>query len=148
MHLFPQSWAKTKPEFVSNVSVRHVATGKYLAVSVSNGLTLSDKLNETCIFGYWKRQGGIFGMQSRYSRKWAGQSLLGKLSCNANAFGRREEWDADGEWSETSLLCASAGWGNGGYLLATPDRDTVVVGGGGLVDKKQADQWCIAETGA
>lgn len=101
----------------------------------------------------WKKK-HIFGLQSKYSRKWAGQNLLGTIVCSANSFDRREEWDADNndDWSETHLLCASAGWGNGGFLLVdtttttTKGGDEVVnVGGGGLEDKKEADLWCMKE---
>jgi hypothetical protein len=139
-----KSWVKDKPDFVSNVSFRHVKSGKYLAVSANFGLVLSAKFNETCIFGFWKRQ-GIFGLQSKYSKRWVGQNLLGNLACSSTAFGRREEWDADSDWSETPLLCSSAGWGNGGYILVQTKDESLLIGGGGLEDKKRADLWCIAE---
>ena len=89
-----KSWTNSiKKDFTSFVSIKHLTSSKYLAVSHDNSLILSTKFNETCIFGLWKRQGEIFGLQSKYSRKWAGQTLLGNLACSANAFGRREEWD-------------------------------------------------------
>jgi hypothetical protein len=88
-----QYWSKVKPEFVNNFSIRHTKSGKYLAVSANHSLTLSKKYNETCIFGVWKRQGQIFGLQSKYSRRWAGQNVLGNLVCSAYSFDRREEWD-------------------------------------------------------
>lgn len=54
---------------------------------------LSSKFNETCIFGVWKRQGKIFGLQSKYSTRWVGQSMFGSLVCTATKFSKREEWD-------------------------------------------------------
>ena len=138
-----KSWVKSKPEFQYHCSIRHVKSGKFLAVSANNGVILSEKFNETCIFGLWKKQGSIFGLQSKYSKRWMGQALLGGLSCSSYYFDRREEWDADESYSETPILCASAGWGNGGYLLVQED-ETIVIGAGGLADKKQADAWCIA----
>jgi hypothetical protein len=50
-------------------------------------------------------------------------------------------------WSETQLVRASAGWGNGGYLLVLKeDHEAISIGGGGgLQDKKIADFWCIKE---
>jgi hypothetical protein len=92
-HLLWQSWTKAKPEFVYNASIRHIPSGKYLAVSPNNSLILSKKYNETCIFGVWQRKGKTFGLQSKYSRRWVGQNLLGSLSCSAYSFDRREEWD-------------------------------------------------------
>ena len=49
--------------------------------------------NEQCIFILLKRQGKIFGLKSKYSKKWVGQNLFGALVCNATKFDRREEWD-------------------------------------------------------
>ena len=92
-HFSFQSWTKTKAEFVYEVSIRHVQSGKYLAVAPNNTLILSGKFDETCIFGLWKRQGTIFGLKNKYSRKWVGQNLFGNLACSANYFDRREEWD-------------------------------------------------------
>lgn len=146
-----KSWSKPKTEFLHNASIRHTVTGKYLAVSTSNStLVLSDKFNETCIFGIWQRQTGskVFGLKSKYSNRWVGQNLLGHLVCSAYSFDRREEWDADNaDWSHTTLLCASAGWGNGGYLMVRKEDQVLMIGGGGLQDKKDADLWCIQEHG-
>jgi hypothetical protein len=52
---------------------------------------------------------------------------------------------AEDDWSETHLVCASAGWGNGGFLLVRPEDEVVAIGGGSLEDMKQADLWCIKE---
>jgi hypothetical protein len=142
-----KSWTKAKKEFLYEGSIRHIASGRFLAVNpTSNTLQLSDKLNETCIFSIWQRQTAakVFGLQSKHTRRWVGQSLLGYLACSAYSFDRREEWDADhGDWSRTPLLCASAGWGNGAYLLLQKDNDQLTLGTGGLKDKKIADLWCI-----
>lgn len=142
-----KSWTKPKKEFLFEASIRHVASGRYLAVTPNHGLQLADKLNDTCIFGIWQRQTAskVIGMQSKYSRRWVGQNLLGSLVCSAYGFDRREEWDPDPQdrWSRTPLLCASAGWGNGAYLLLQKDKDQLTLGSGGLQDKKIADLWCI-----
>lgn len=144
-----KSWTKPKSEFLFTASIRHVATGKFIAISSSNGsLILQDKMNETCLFGIWQRQTGakVFGWQSKYSNRWVGQSLLGSLVCSAYSFDRREEWDADSDdWSHTPLLCASAGWGNGAYLLVRKEDLVLTLGSGGVQDKKNADIWCIQE---
>ena len=89
----PKSWKRIKPEYISNFSIQHIKTGKYLSVTTSNSLFLSSKYNEQCIFSLWKRQGKIFGLKSKYSKKWVGQNLFGALVCNATKFDRREEWD-------------------------------------------------------
>ena len=51
----------------------------------------------------------------------------------------------DDDWMNTHLLCASAGWGNGGYILVRKEDGVIVIGGGGLQDKKNADVWCLKE---
>ena len=144
-----KSWTRPKSEFLFTASIRHVATGKYIAISSANGsLILQEKLNETCLFGIWQRQTSakVFGWQSKYSNRWVGQNLLGNLVCSAYSFDRREEWDADSDdWSHTPLLCASAGWGNGAYLLVRKEDLMLTLGSGGAQDKKHADIWCIQE---
>jgi hypothetical protein len=140
---------KQKPEFVYYASIRHLPSGRYLSVAPNNDSTLilSTVFNERCIFGVWKRN-HVFGLQNKYNRRWAGQNFLGQLSCNASTFGRREEWDADNDWSDTTLIIASASWGHGGYLLLGDDhgKDALpVIGGGTLEDKKKAPRWCIAQ---
>lgn len=146
-----KSWNKAKKEFLYEASIQHLPSGKYLAVSTSSsGLQLSDKLNETCIFRIWQRQTAakVFGLQSKYSHRWVGQNFLGHLVCSAYSFDRREEWDTDHEkWSRTPLICASAGWGNGAYLLVQKENDQLILGSGGLNDKKIADMWCIESHG-
>ena len=50
---------------------------------------------------------------------------------------------ADENWKETKLLCVSAGFGNGGYLVVR-NGSLVIVKSDSLA-KKQADLWCIEE---
>ncbi|CAJ1943084.1 unnamed protein product [Cylindrotheca closterium] len=141
-----KSWNKTKPIFVSNFSIQHVRTGKYLAVSTNSTLVLSSKFNETCIFGIWKRQGKIFGLQSKYSTRWLGQNMFGSLVCTASKFAKREEWDADGDdWTSTPLICCSAGWGAGGYLLVDETDGSISLIGGELSDRNRATLWSIKD---
>ncbi|KAL3938189.1 MAG: hypothetical protein SGARI_001844, partial [Bacillariaceae sp.] len=109
-----KSWVKEKAEFVMYAWIKEQISGQYLSVAPNNDstLVLSNILNERCIFGLWKRK-QVMGLQNQYNMKWAGQSLLGQLTCSANTFGRREEWDMDEDWSSTTLIVASAGWGHG-----------------------------------
>jgi hypothetical protein len=140
-----KSWIKEKPEFVMYAWIKHQSSGRYLSVAPNHDstLVLSSILNERCIFGMWKRK-GIVGLQNQYNMKWAGQSLLGQLTCSANTFGRREEWDMDDDWTDTTLIVASAGWGHGGYLLLDEQHEHLpVIGGGTLDDKKKAPKWTI-----
>jgi len=151
-----KSWTKPKKEFLYEASIRHLATGRYLACTPNNGLTLTTQLNDACIFGIWQRQTAsqVLGLQSKSSRRWMGQNLLGNLVCSAYSFDRREEWDVDQQpnadgsgWSKTPLLCASGGWGNGAYLLYQKDKDQLTLGSNGLQDKKIADLWHIESYG-
>jgi hypothetical protein len=112
-------------------------------------------------FRVYKRQqqqgSSIFGLQCEGSRLWLGQHwMTGSLTCAATSFGRREEWQADdtNNWQfhtntnhssssaaaaaapqkqpkPTRLLCASAGWGQGGYLHVNEKFETYI--GGGII---------------
>jgi hypothetical protein len=144
-----KSWTKPKAEFVRYAWIRHQISGRYLSVASNNDsttLVLSNVLNERCIFGIWKRN-RVLGLQNKYNRRWAGQSLLGQLTCSASTFNRREEWETDNDWSGTTLLIVSAGWGSGGYLLLDKEGKGVqpLIGGGDISIKKQAPKWCINE---
>ena len=72
---------------------------------------------------------------------------MGQLTCSASAFDRREEWDVDDDWSNTTLLVVSAGWGSGGYLLLDKEGRgrQPIIGGGDMSIKKMAPKWCINE---
>jgi hypothetical protein len=142
-----KSWTPVKPKFVHLVSIRHVATGQYMSVNSKNEVVLTTTYHhETCVFGVWKRQGQIFGLKNEHNRKWVGQNLFGNLTCTASSFGRREEWEASNDdWRSTKLLCASAGWGNGGYLLVRRKDYGLILGGNGTQDRNHAATWCIQE---
>jgi hypothetical protein len=145
-----KSWMKEKAEFVKYATIQHKSSGRYLSVAPNQDstLVLSKILNERCIFGVWKRKRAL-GLQNQYNKRWAGQSLLSQLTCSASTFGRREEWDVDNEddWSNTTLLIASAGWGTGAYLMLNKNGEGNLpyIGGGGLDDKKLAPAWCFQE---
>ena len=143
-----KSWGKEKAEFVCHAWIRHQSSGLFLSIAPNNDYTLilSDVLNERCIFGVWRRK-RVFGLQNQYSMRWAGQSLLGQLVCSASTFDRREEWDVDNDWSSTTLLVVSAGWGSGGYLLLDKEGRgrQPIIGGGDMPTKKKAPKWCINE---
>jgi hypothetical protein len=143
-----KSWTPVKPTFHANVSIRHAATGLYLSV-LKGELFLVKKLHpETCVFGLWKRQGQILGLKNEHSRKWVGQNMFGNLACSAGSFGRREEWETTAEdWTATPLLCASAGWGNGGYLMVRRKDFGLLLGGGTAQDREVAAVWRISEIG-
>jgi hypothetical protein len=140
-----RSWTPTKPTFACVVSVRHMATGRYLAVVKGNLFLVPTIHKETAVFGLWKRQGEIFGLQSKDSRRWIGQNIFGALACTSDTFGRREEWEADTDWKSTRFLCASAGWGAGGYLLVRPNDLAISIGGSGVEEREKADLWCMQE---
>jgi hypothetical protein len=143
--IYKKAWVKEKAEFVMKALIQHHSSGKYLSVAPNNDATLvlSSVINERCIFCVWKRK-RVVGLQNQFNMRWAGQSLLGQLICSAITFGRREEWDMDEDWLNTTLVVASAGWGHGGYLLLDEKNQTVpLIGGGTLDDKKKAPKWTI-----
>ena len=141
-----KSWGQRKPDFSHYAWIKHQPSGRYLSVAPNNNstLVLSNVLNERSIFGVYKKQ-RVLGLQNKYSRKWVGQNLLGQLTCSASAFNRREEWESDGDdWSNTTLLIVSAGWGNGGYLLLDEGM-LPFIGGGDISTKRKAPKWCIGQ---
>ena len=142
-----KSWAPAKPTFHGYVSIRHISSGRYLAALNASDLYLVPKFHpDTCVFGLWKRQGSIFGIKNQHSKRWAGQNLFGSLSCSSSSFGRREEWEAgDEDWSSTRLLCASAGWGAGGYLTVRGNDFGLHIGGCTVEERKRADLWRIED---
>ena len=156
----------------SAVWIRHVASGKWLSVVKSDLYLVATPPKygpESCLFDVYARQKNagsqttsLFGLKNRLTNKWLGQNMLGSLSCSATSYGRREEWEADEDdwWSKlveknkpgpsstrtsttTRLLCASAGWGYGGYLMVRKRDLAVSIGGSTLEDKKHADLWEI-----
>eukprot|EP00934_Nitzschia_sp_Nitz4_P000467 Nitzschia sp. Nitz4//scaffold62_size106224//97363//98712//NITZ4_004372-RA/size106224-processed-gene-0.61-mRNA-1//-1//CDS//3329555904//467//frame0 len=144
-----RSWTRPKSEFVHTAYIQHRPTGMYLAVNPQSNtyLHLTSKFNETCLFDIWQRQTGskVFGLQSKYTNRWIGQNLLGQLVCSSYKFERREEWDAGNDnWAHTKLICASAGWGTGGFLLVRGENKALLIGGT-IEDRARADDWSIME---
>lgn len=149
-----KSWTNEKPVYVSRVSIRHIDSGKYLAV-VNGDLYLVPRYSNSCLFSMWKRsRGNLFGLKSHISGRWLTQNVFGSLACSAYSFGRREEWEADGDnivlgddnqSRTTTLLCASAGWGAGGYLKVRQRDWAVLIGKSGVEEKKKAALWCMEE---
>jgi len=79
---------------------------------------------------------------------------MGFIVCNSNKFGPKEEWELDNEggdntdmrnMSRTRMLCASANWGNGGWLTVRVDEKTesFSVGDYDAAGKKKASIWSI-----
>jgi hypothetical protein len=143
-----KSWSPVKPVFAHTCSIRHISSGRYLTVVEGKSLQLLPRFQkETAVFGAWVRQGNIFGLQNRATRRWMGQNLLGYVACSAGSFGRREEWEADDkdDWKSTRLLCTSVGWGAGGYVQVNESDFSIRLGGSGVEERKKADLWCISE---
>jgi hypothetical protein len=156
-----KSWTTAPPVFCCHVTIRHVDSGKYLTVMPNNKEVwlINQPHPQNAKFRVYKRQqqqgSSIFGLQCEGSRLWLGQHwMTGSLTCAATSFGRREEWQADdtNNWQfhtsnnhsssataaaqkqpkpTTRLLCASAGWGQGGYLHVNEKFETYI--GGGII---------------
>jgi hypothetical protein len=152
-----KSWTPSAASvYCATVALRHVDTGKYLAVLGGGDLYLVNKFSSaTCVFDLHRRQQGgskIVGLRSHNNRKWVGQSFLtGSLSCVASQFARREEWEIDHPPSSdnnastepTRLLCVSASWGNGGYMQVRPSDFALFIGGATVADSKAAARWIL-----
>ena len=76
-----------------------------------------------------------------------GQSMFGNLDCNASSFGKRQEFETEKQWDKgTPLVCASAGFGTGSYVVVRGKDETVNIATTGTVTSKAADLWCLIET--
>ena len=140
-----KSWTPVKPTFACHVSIRHVASGRYLSVHEGNLVLELSCHTTTNVFSLWKRQGEVFGLKNKESGRWLGQTLLGGIGCSAYDFGRREEWESDSDWGNSRLLCTSVKWGAGGYILVNPQNFSVRLGGYGAEERNMADLWCITD---
>lgn len=154
-----KKWIKAKPVFMRQVTIRHVATGKYLSIMGGKGdvYLMPKKHHQMAVFRIWKRSGReagqLIGIQNIGTKQWLGQSIFGNLACNASQFGNRQEWqaadvkdnsnDGDANWTKTRLICASAGWGAGGYIHVRKSDSAVLIGGLTQQQSKTADAWCF-----
>jgi hypothetical protein len=137
-----KSWTPPKKIFDKWISVKHVESGKYLSVAEGGGLVLSDTFHpEKCVFGVWMRKSGLFGLKNKWSGRFAGQTLLGSVTCSASSFGQREEWQADDNWRASKLLIASASWGQGGYLKGHPKDGSLSI----VSDRSKGSTWSLVE---
>jgi hypothetical protein len=144
-----KSWGKQKVEFLYYAWIKHQTSGRYLSVAPNDDSTmvLSNVLDEKCIFGIYKRSRTL-GLQNKYNRLFVGQNMFGQLTCSTSSFNRRQEWETNGDdWSDTTLLIVSGGWGAGGYLLLDKEGKGTqpVIGGGDFATKEQAPKWCISQ---
>lgn len=131
-----KSWSAAKKTFDCYVNIRQLSNGRYLT-EIHGTLLFLDKPSLFATFAVWRRDGGMIGLCNKTSSKWIGQTLFGGLACTSSKFGQREEWQVDDNWNETRLLCASAGWGNGGYLLVKENQ--AQIGAGGVEGKAKAE---------
>ena len=98
------------------------------------------------IFEVHERRGSsLIGFMNKCSRTWLGQSGLGYIVCNAKKFGQKEEWEIDDsdDMTITKILCASAHWGNGGWLQVDEANEAFSVGDYDADAKNKASMWSI-----
>jgi len=134
-----KNWMPARKKFEKWVSIKHVESGRYVSISKTSVVLVDAFHPETCVYGVWMRENGLFGLKNKFSNRFVGQTMLGSLACSSSIFGQREEWQVDENWNESTLLIASAGWGQGGYI-ALKNSGIVIVS-----KKNKADIWCIAE---
>lgn len=139
-----KAWTSAKKTFECYVTIQQLSNGRYMT-NCNGSLNLSEDLSSFAIFALWRRKGGMIGLRNKGSCNWIGQTLMGGLACNSSSFGQREEWQIDKDWSESRLLCASAGWGNGGYLIVKDGQ--LQIGAGGVEGKAKAETFCIQVVG-
>lgn len=139
--IYKKSWTSAKKTFESYVTIQQLSTGRFVAVDCNGALRLINHPSPFSIFALWKRERDMIGLANKATCQWVGQTLMGGLACNASSFGQREEWQLDHDWNETRLLCASAGWGSGGYLLVKDNQ--LQIGSGGIEGKAKAELFFI-----
>ena len=158
-----KSWTPAKPVFQGLFALRHVDTGKYLSVLQTDVYLVNRYTPLQCAFGIHQRpQTRLVGLRCRGNGKWMGQAFLtGSLQCAATSMGRREEFEMDftdfkasltaatetqsdaSPTKTTRLLCASAGWGHGGYLQVHPSSLAISIGGSTVDDNRTAARFCL-----
>ena len=163
-----KAWTKAKPPVLwsANTSIQHTPTGRYLTILDNAAWLVQQRHPLHASFRVYTIPGTnqMVGLQCEGSRKWLGQGLLlGQLTCTATSLGRREQWQLDaGSISNststdqqqqdqeqdqpqitTRLLCASAGWGQGGYLQVSAETWAVSIGGVALTESRAAAQWTL-----
>lgn len=141
-------WRSPKSDYKCSVTIQHTITKKYLSVEPmqKNKMTLHDDLHpDLCIFEMHERRGSnLVGFVSKCTRTWLGQSTLGYITCNAKKFGRNEEWEIDDvDMSRTKIICASANWGNGGWLKVDETKGVFSVTNYVTEAKLNASEWSI-----
>ena len=147
-------WIKNRPELVAWMTIRHVRSGLYLCAAGDGGIKLggfggSDI--QAAIFGKWRRKdSSVVGIQSKLTRNYVGQTMLGYLACSSSSYGRAQEWEIDhdddnntGAGKGTAIMCVGANWGNGGWLEVNSTDGSVSIGGSGTEAKKKAALWSI-----
>lgn len=149
---------KQKPMFQSIVVIQYLPTKQYLTIvssssrnknkSTNDNLNLTDEIcGDASLFEMYENQGGAIGFQSMLTRKWLGlgQSLWGgsgSIGCLGSSFSSREEWEVNAKsLNQTYLLCTSANWGQGGWLVYAQDKFVAV--GNDVDNKRRALLWNI-----
>jgi hypothetical protein len=148
-------WIKNRPELVAWITIRHVRSGLYLCATGDGGLRLGGFSGNdnypAAIFGKWRRKdSSIVGIQSKLTRNYVGQTMLGYLACSSSTYGRAQEWEIDHDTDDgtdtgkdTAIMCVGANWGNGGWMEVNSADGSVSIGGSGLEAKKKAALWRI-----
>ena len=151
---------REKPTFLSFVKIKFLPTDKYMTVdgSDSSSITLNSRFcGDASIFGMYRNQGDAYGFQNALTKKWLGQNIWGNIACVGNSFSSREEWEINPKTMErTYMLCASACWGNGGWIVASKNpntkvssesaNQTIMICGDDIESRRSALFWEIKET--
>ena len=137
-----KAFKKKPPSFQGIVFIKYMPTKQYLSI-INGDLALLDKICGTSsLFEMYENQGGATGFKNMATKKWLGQSLFGSIGCFGSSFGVREEWEIDSKaLRKTYLLCASAHWGQGGWLVYAQNKFVTV--GDDIDTKRNALLWCI-----
>jgi hypothetical protein len=143
-------WTMPRAIFMQNFTIRHVATGKYLGVVKGDVFLMPRFTTEHCVFGKYARtiESSLFGLKlNGGNSNWMGQNWLGTVSCVATSFGKNQEWEVDDERQLRCcrMLCASANWGAGGWLMVRERDNAVQIGSAGVAEKQKAAVWCFEE---
>jgi hypothetical protein len=152
IEILSQLWRKPKDDFKYRVAIQHVKSKRYLSVEPhhKNKIALHETLHpDMGVFDiHERRESRLVGFKNNCTGTWLGQSTLGSIMCHAKNFGRNEEWELDdGAMTRTRLLCASANWGNGGWLEADNERKAFSIGDYTVDAKRNASEWSILVLG-
>lgn len=92
--------------------------GRFLAAEGDRLVLRDTMIDRRCVWEVFMKEEGVYGFQNCFTRKWIGISFLGYIQVASVTFGPSEHMYLDLSARESALLCPSANFGAGGWVIA------------------------------